>query len=62
MKEEEMADAIEKSMDKKIEGVARAVPSKTGEVSDTDLEKVAGGTDEVTFEYGALQVRYTQQS
>ena len=36
------------------------------ELSEQELDKVAGGTDPppkevVTFEYGALQVRYTQQ-
>lgn len=57
-----MADAIEKSTDEKVEEVTPAVSSKTGEVSDADLEKVAGGSEEVSFEYGALQVKYVQQS
>jgi hypothetical protein len=37
------------------------------QLGDQDLEKVTGGTDPapketVTFEYGALQVRYVQQN
>ncbi len=59
-----MDEAKGKPVDPKIEGASQAVPAKTGEVSDAELEKVVGGEpgEEITFEYGALQVRYVQQN
>ncbi len=41
----------------KIAAAAQAVPAKTGEVSDAELEKMAGGEpgEEVTFEIEQAQ-------
>ena len=39
-------------------GAPNAASRGKSEISEQDLEKVAGG---VTFEYGALQVKYTPQ-
>jgi hypothetical protein len=61
-KETKMAEAKQKSVDQKIRAASNPVPAKTTEVSDAEMEKVVGGAgEEVTFEYGALQVRYVQQ-
>ncbi len=54
-----MGDIKDRSVDQKIEGTTQAVPAKNGEVSDAELEKVAGGdsnpTESVSLNYTKLQ-------
>ena len=37
-------------------------PQETIELTEQQLDNVAGGVESVTFEYSALQVRYVPQS
>jgi len=60
-----MADAKGQSVEQDQQKSARPVSPNTGEISEADLQKFAGGTEgpteELTFEYGGLQIRYTAQ-
>ncbi len=61
-----MGNIKDKSVDQKIGGATQAVPAKTGEVSDAELEKVAGGapndlpSTQVSLNYTQVQVEYTK--
>ena len=59
--ETRMAHAKDASIERDQQKSARPVSPKTGEISNADLEEVAGGTEDVVFEYGGMEVRYTPQ-
>jgi bacteriocin-like protein len=42
---------------------AKKVPeSNKSELSEEELNKVSGGTENISFNYGSMQVQYTKQS
>ncbi len=57
-----MDDQRDKLRDQKIEGANQAVPAKKGEVSDAELDKVAGGgsTEQIGLNYGGIKIEYQQ--